>query len=349
MTSLAARWLLSPLHLAALATGSKSFRDNPIIGSPRLNRRGLHVRRMRLAARLAAWRRRRLGDLLAPEDAAAFARDGYILKPDFLPPRDFAALRHEVMSLAAPARDMIQGDAVTRRIALDRATLRRLPATRALVDGPEWRGLVRYVGASSLEPLNYIQTIFSHARPGSVDPQTRLHADTFHSTVKAWLFLTDVGERDGPLLYVPGSHRLTRRRLAWERRASIRAAGNRDFQSARGSPRITEAELRRLGYPAPHAFAVPANTLVVADTLGFHARGFSDRPTVRVEIWAYGRRNPFLPWLALDPAALPLVKGRAIPLSWRAADLAARLGIGRNPWKKAGMVGPTSPPRLFPP
>ena len=59
---------------------------------------------------------------------------------------------------------------------------------------------------------------------------------------------------------------------------------------------------RRLGFGEPKAFAVPQNTLVVADTVGFHARGLSARPSVRVEIWAYGRRNPFLPWLGFDPA-----------------------------------------------
>ena len=43
-------WLLAPLHAAALVTAAKSFRDNPILGSPALNRAGLHVARMRAAA-----------------------------------------------------------------------------------------------------------------------------------------------------------------------------------------------------------------------------------------------------------------------------------------------------------
>src|SRR6267154_6825695 len=68
-------WLLAPLHVAALATGAKSFRDNPVIGSPRLNRAGLHVARVRLAHRMAEWRRRRLSALVCEEDRAAFERD----------------------------------------------------------------------------------------------------------------------------------------------------------------------------------------------------------------------------------------------------------------------------------
>ncbi|HXP13634.1 MAG TPA: phytanoyl-CoA dioxygenase family protein, partial [Stellaceae bacterium] len=210
-------WLLAPFHVAALATGAKSFRDNPIIGSPALNEGGLHVRRMRLAQAMADARRRRLAHLITARDAADFARDGFLVKPSFLSPGVFEELRREALSRPLPARDMIQGDAVTRRVALDAKTLAHLPATRALVANPEWLGLIRYVGSSYLAPLAYVQTVFSRIRPHAVDPQTRLHSDTFHSSVKAWLFLTDVGEDEGPFVYVLGSHLLTPRRLAWER------------------------------------------------------------------------------------------------------------------------------------
>jgi hypothetical protein len=195
-----------------------------------------------------------------------------------------------------------------------------------------------------LEPQIYIQTIFSHVRQAPPDPQTRLHADAFHPSVKAWFFLTEVAEEDGPFIYVPGSHRPTRRRLSWERRASMTAARSADFQSSRGSLRITQETVRRLGFGEPKAFAVPQNTLVVADTVGFHARGVSTRPSVRLEIWAYGRRSPFLPWLGFDLAAMPFVKGRAVPLYWSAMDIGERLHLTSNPWRSAGTATPTEYP-----
>ena len=47
------RSLLAPWWAAQLLTGARSFRDNPLIGSRRLNRHGLHAGRVRLAAKLA--------------------------------------------------------------------------------------------------------------------------------------------------------------------------------------------------------------------------------------------------------------------------------------------------------
>ena len=334
---------MAPVHLAAVATGAKSFRDNPIIGSPALNRAGLHVARIRLANRFVQSRRRRLAPLISQKDRAAFERDGIVVKHDFLPADVYASLKRQVMSFTAPAREQTEGDAVTRRIALDRAALARLPAARDLVESPQWLGLLRYVGASALQPIVYIQTIFAQACAAPPDPQTALHSDTFHSSVKAWLFLTDVSQDDGPFVYVPGSHLVTRRRLAWERRASLTAAHSPDAQSAEGSLRISPEAVRRLGYGEPQRFCVPQNTLIVADTMGFHARGISRRASRRVEIWAYGRRNPFLPWLGWDAAAMPLVRNNAVPLYWGVLDLCETLHLGRNPWRKAGIMTPLAP------
>jgi Phytanoyl-CoA dioxygenase (PhyH) len=331
-----------PYWTAALATGAKSFKDNKVIGSAALNRRGLHAARIRLAHAMAWRRRAALARFVSDEDKLAFDRDGFVLKRDYLPAADFARLRDAVLGYRAPARQMVQGDTITRRLALDAAALKAIPDVARLLDRSDWRGFMRYAGAADQEPLYYIQTILSQIKAGAPDPQTELHADTFHPTVKAWLFLTDVAEDEGPFVYVPGSHLMTPERLLWERETSIDAAEARDKYSARGSFRVGPGVLARLKLPQPKAFAVPANTLVVADTVGFHARGPSARPSKRVEIWAFGRRNPFLPWTGLDFFSLPGIAERRIPAIWAWFDLRERLGLRGNPWRKAGMLKPLS-------
>jgi hypothetical protein len=66
-----------------------------------------------------------------------------------------------------------------------------------------------------------VQTIFPQVLPAPPDPQTALHSDISYPSMKAWLYLTDVALEDGPFVYVPGSHRATPARLAWERTKSL--------------------------------------------------------------------------------------------------------------------------------
>jgi hypothetical protein len=87
-----------------------------------------------------------------------------------------------------------------------------------------------------------------------------------------------------------------------------------------------------LGLSQPHAFAVPANTLVVADTFGFHARGPSVRASLRVEIFALGRRSPFLPWTGLDPWTTAGL-GQRTSLLWEFGDFFEAAGLKRNAWR----------------
>lgn len=306
--------ILSPLWAIALATSAKSFVANPLIGSATLNRWGLHVARVKFAHRIAAARRRRLAHAVPVADRIAFDRDGFVVREDFLPQRIFDGLVEQIRSYRCAACEIKEGDSINRKIAVDATTVAAIPALRALVESRDWRALLRYVGARNAEPAIFIQTIVRHTADGPVDPQTWLHADTFHPTVKAWLFLTDVGTDQGAFCYVPGSHRLTPERLDWEWRMSTMAESSSDQETREGSFRVERKSLASIGLPPPRIMGVRANTLIVADTFGFHARGPSAGPSQRVAIWALGRRSPFLPWTMLDFWTSAKLSGHAAPL-----------------------------------
>jgi len=331
------------LDSMTLFTSAKSFEKNSLLGNPVFNELGLHRYRVQKAAEMAAKRREKLAVYLAAEDVAQFEKNGFILKENFLDDAKFQALKAELLATPLETREMLQGDTVTRRMALDQQALKQLPVTAQLLASSNWQNLLNYVGSFKLQPVYYLQMIFSHVCHALPDPQTNLHSDTFHSSVKAWLFLEDVAEDEGPFVYVAGSHCVNDQRLAWEYQKSLSIHAKTEILTRRGSFRIQPEELEALGYQQPQAFAVKANTLVVADTYGFHARGKSVRPSTRIELWAYARRNPFLPWTGFDPTALPMIRHRLVPWYWKGLDYLEEKFQQKSPWRDVGKKYATDP------
>jgi hypothetical protein len=334
------RWWRAPLWLVALVTGAKSFADNPILGSPALNRAGLHVWRLKSAHALTRLRRARLAHLVPSGLREEFDRDGFVVVPNVLPPAQFRKLQQALLETELECRAQQQGDTITRRVPVGPELLKRFPALARLLDDRRWRGLMAYVASARTRPLYYIQTIAGGVAEGPPDPQVQLHSDTFHPSLKAWLFLTDVEDDDRPLTFVAGSHRLSPERVEWERKKSIAVMESDDRLSQRGSLRIDPDELGGLGLPSPTRFSVAANTLVVADTCGFHARASSDHPTVRVELWAYCRRNPFLPWTAGGLLSLVFIRERRAEWLLELFDWLDARGLRKQHWMRVGLKRP---------
>jgi hypothetical protein len=339
----AAQILKTPLYALQVATGAKSFAGNPILGSERLDRRGLHVKRCEMADRMAWNRRARMEHLVEADDRAAFARDGFVLERDFLAPDLYAAVCEEARAHTALCQEMRQGRAVTRRVTLDEADRSVLPHCRAAVADPRFDGVVRYVASHNARPLYYLQSIIADPDRGEEDPQTSLHLDTFHPIAKAWLFLQDVGEDDGPFQFVPGSHLFDARRRAWEYDQSLAASVAENRYHSRGSFRAGPEDLERMGLPQPRRMAVPGNTLVVADTHAFHGRTPSPKPTIRIELYATLRRNPFSLGIGPDPLAAPWVRDRPAALLHRAMEVSEKLGLRGNSWPLRGPKRMDSP------
>ena len=332
--------LLAPWHVAQVATGAKSF-EHPVLGSRRLNERGLHVKRVRAAMCMADMRRRRLASRVDAEHREAYARDGFVVIENFLAADTFRAVERELQEPFERV-DMLQGSTVTRRAMLDRRDVADRPGLAAARGDRRMADLVRYVASHGGQPLFTLQVVMALPSPNAdlADPQTMLHSDTFQPTAKSWLFLRDVGEDDGPFSYVPGSHRMTPERYAWEDALARdpHSIGNR--YASRGSLRVAADRLADLGYGGPRPMVVRANTLVVADTHGFHARSPSPKRTTRMEIYGSLRRNPFLPWPGGHVASLPFVASRTNRLVTGGLATLQRAGVKNSPWVDAGVGAP---------
>ncbi len=292
---------LLPVYFIQLFTGAKSFSDNPIIGSKILNILGLHVVRVVVAAAFTKVRYLCLAPLMDKNERQSFQQNGYLLIENYLPEESFTSLDAEVRSMTdVEVRQCVQGDTLTQRVLLNEQVLEAAPVCHQLVNNADFLDRLKYTSARNNSPIFYVQNIKSNAREASPDPQRLLHSDTFHATMKAWLFLDEVGAHNGAFTYVAGSHKLTWKRLKWEYRKSIEGSAQENSYGSRGSLRVADDELAEMGMPAPSELVVPANTLVIADTHGFHRRGAASEVSSRLEIWAYSRTNPFNPLVGFN-------------------------------------------------
>jgi hypothetical protein len=115
------------------------------------------------------------------------------------------------------------------------------------------------------------------------------HADMHFPTFKAWLYLNDIDETNGAFRFALGSHKMTLQRLAYEYDASIRVAANRHEGDRPGDPYAlvrapTPAQAAAMGLAEYTSMCGARNTLVIANTQGFHQQGLFQPDVVREAI-----------------------------------------------------------------
>ncbi|MBA3623480.1 MAG: phytanoyl-CoA dioxygenase family protein [Methylibium sp.] len=294
-------------QLIDIVSNEKSFK-HPLIGSPRLNRLGLHSARV-IGADLCS-RMRRIGAGRAASDLRArLWRDGFLVIGNLLPAalleparREFAQrlTEHEteVPSPRVASRgfgrrlpndggfDRADGGSLNRFITLDG----RCPLLLgAFAENLALRGLLRALTGVAVKPDAFTLYQLVHGdETVNPDPQRQWHCDTFHDTFKLWYFFEPVTVHDGPLLFAPGTHRSGGARRRWERhQVLVNGASSSAF-------RVGADDLARLsGGEAPQAVLAPANSLVLANTRGFHCRGLAPEGTVRQGLYANLRPHAF--------------------------------------------------------
>jgi hypothetical protein len=232
-------------------------------------------------------------------DVERLERDGCITIPDFLAPEAFARVRAEFDASRAelPYEAVVVED---NGVVEDQLTLARhpeaFPATLAEVVNSE--RLWAIVGAALRRPVLPPRASARSWRRLADAPKARgfghvvganyVHADMHFPTFKAWLYLCDIDEVNGAFRFALGSHKMTLARLRYEYDASIRVAANRHEGGSPDDPYAlvrapTERQQRQLKLNCT-SIVGKKNTLVIANTQGFHQQGEFQLGTVREAI-----------------------------------------------------------------
>jgi hypothetical protein len=271
-------------RISPVSQVARVFTDAKIVESRALNLVGAQPFRA-LLARLLYNLRPGSEDPLISE----LVHTGIIVCENFLPTDEFITLEREAeehMMESPPTWEGSSGTTQVRHYSLARVDPGRRPQLAqwrsheqilALASGAERRTCREGAGGSLLEKLDFGDCL-------EPDGQSDLHVDTFFSTHKFWLYLDDVSAENAAFVYVPGSHLLDRVRLRHEYLEST--------ASNVKSRRVSDDEVRGRGLER-RVVACPRNTLVVANTCGYHCRSVGQAGASRRALHHQFRFNPF--------------------------------------------------------
>lgn len=297
------QWLI---WLLQIFTWHKSFKKNPIIGSIILNKLGLHIIRYTVSHVLFFLRKLFLIPLVGKNFRKQFANNGFVVIPNFLDKDSFSALKQSTNDFIGEFYEIKEGPTLTRRVHFNTDSHEIAQSITGICKHKKLLRLIRYASSKNRWPSFHIENIVHGKETESAcDPQKVLHSDCFHPTLKAWLFIDDVNEKNGPFNYVKSSNQFSWKRLKWEYKQSIQASTKAEKSNKKrnwdGSFRATLSDLQLMGYQLPTPILVSANTLVIANTHGFHFRGSADESASRMSIWMQCRDNPFVPFFLPSP------------------------------------------------
>jgi hypothetical protein len=271
---------------------SSFISNQKVINSWALNLLGIQVWRVvvfKAALIVARWNH----GIVLRDDIRALDRDGIVVIPDYLTSDQFQAASDAFRALMAS--DEIAKKAKFKKpeavditnARLTRDLLTSYPALRPIFDSPQISNAVGYLSGKKNVPVSEIVLELIRHREGEVDADTAVHTDTFFSNQNAWYFVDDCPLESGPFVYGIGSHRITLRRLLFQYLASLRS-----MRGEAGSARLT-AGFKKLMNVDPRPIPVKANTLIISNNFGFHARGAGVPGTHRAAFKLSMKETPF--------------------------------------------------------
>lgn len=272
---------------------TRIFTATKTVDNKLLNRLGLQSLRS-VAARSIHQLLPSRTDAAVQEIAAELDHEGLVTLPNFLPADLFEKVREECTHLIQHNPDRIEivqaGPNKVDIAKLSSFQPDEVPYALQFFCDPTLNALMR---AAEKRPqcdqyaVRTIERLQQGPLDGEEDPETVLHSDCFFNTHKVWLYLSNVRMESGPLVFVKRSHRMTLRQIYFLYQESC--------QINRGSRRITQDEIQRAGFEET-IVTCPKNTLVIANTLGYHRRLRGQPGHERYALHVQLRTNPFTWW-----------------------------------------------------
>tara|TARA_R110001592_G_scaffold4932_1_gene27248 strand:- start:150 stop:1178 length:1029 start_codon:yes stop_codon:yes gene_type:complete len=289
--------------------------DNKFVYNETLNNKGLHVYRSLLANRIYEER-----NYSNSKEVQSLNDKGYVIIDNFLSDKEFNKLTilHEQLketyngkrsgtSCIIGKKDLIKfwmGNPQYFQLIKECAHIKHL------INGDLYQGYPQ----SKIQYLKHM--------PISDDGQKKMHSDVFYPIIKSWIYIEDIGPSQGAFEYVPHSNLYTKNRMIWDNENSkikrgdklwkrrvnqkymynnqgmitgIRIEGKHGaFRVYENSSEVEENnEIQRLGFNEVKSFHAPKNTLVIANTHGFHKRGLGTIGSFRSSFWTQYRPKAF--------------------------------------------------------
>ena len=217
---------------------------------------------------------------------------GYVVVDEFLPQRTFDVVKSEALSLLNDdelSRTVQEHDSMKKSVDILLQPPEFLPGLLGYLQNEDLNHLVQSLERRDLDPLSdhrVIEDLAFLENEHSGKP-CDLRADTFFHSHEAWLFLEDVTEHNGALVYVPKSHRYNLCQMKYQ---YLEGSKTHD-----GSRMISKKELRESGLNQT-VLSAKANSLVIINSAGYHCQTIGEAGAHRRSIHCSYRTNP----LSLD-------------------------------------------------
>lgn len=250
-----------------------------------LNTSRIQAWRIEWARRLIIKRRRKKKEKYATaltsfaKELETLERDGVVVVQDFLPANCLQEIKQYRENAAIRNPKDLKHFELRGAEYMDGMVETLLPETYGFLQQNAMVNILPriYLGRNSLPQtwrLKYIRDL-----PNQMDQNCSNHSDTFHNTLKIWIYLDDVSAEEDTLKFWKRSH------LPNEEIDRFRL---QELLNGNGSPRLDEDVMVKFGYEKFDQ-SIKANSVIIADTHGFHFRNHCPlktewRPTIFVSL-----------------------------------------------------------------